>query len=62
MIYSVTQGLLTDIQSVLDKVTVEFARCSLGLENAANNMTLFATALLLLNLAGLTGVRASHPR
>ncbi|KAJ5347504.1 uncharacterized protein N7506_000757 [Penicillium brevicompactum] len=47
-----------NFSTVLDKVTVEFARCSLGLENAASTMTLFATALLLLELAGLTGNKA----
>jgi hypothetical protein len=62
MVYTITQDLLMVRQSVLDKVAVECARCSLGLENAASTMTLFATALLLLNLAGLTGVRGSHSR
>ncbi|KAJ5142706.1 uncharacterized protein N7515_001493 [Penicillium bovifimosum] len=41
--------------SALEKVSTEFARCSVGLESASGTMTLFATALLLLNLAGLTG-------
>ncbi|KAJ5446521.1 Transcription factor [Penicillium cf. griseofulvum] len=39
----------------LEKVTAEFARCSMGVDSASGTMTLFATALLLINLAGLTG-------
>ncbi|KAJ5964196.1 uncharacterized protein N7479_004072 [Penicillium vulpinum] len=44
-----------NFSGALDKVTAEFARCSIGLENTSGTVTLFATALLLLNLAGLTG-------
>ncbi|KAF4768233.1 hypothetical protein HAV15_002063 [Penicillium sp. str.  len=44
-----------NFSGALDNVTAEFSRCSMGLESASGTMTLFATALLLLNLAGLTG-------
>ncbi|KAJ9488496.1 hypothetical protein VN97_g4797 [Penicillium thymicola] len=44
-----------NFSGALDKVTAEFSRCSMGLESASGTMTLFATVLLLLNLAGLTG-------
>ncbi|KAJ5617931.1 hypothetical protein N7537_003045 [Penicillium hordei] len=44
-----------NFSGALDKVTAEFSRCSMGLESAFGTMTLFATVLLLLNLAGLTG-------
>ncbi|KGO38802.1 Transcription factor, fungi [Penicillium expansum] len=47
-----------NFSGALDKVTAEFARCSMGLESASGTMTLFATVLLLLNLAGLTGEKA----
>ncbi|CAG8261223.1 unnamed protein product [Penicillium salamii] len=41
--------------AVLENVTSEFSRCSLGLDNSTGTMTMLATALLLLELAGLTG-------
>ncbi|KAJ5503529.1 hypothetical protein N7463_006403 [Penicillium fimorum] len=44
-----------NFSGALEKVTAEFARCSIGLEGASGTMSLFATALLLINLAGLTG-------
>ncbi|KAJ5412387.1 uncharacterized protein N7487_006746 [Penicillium crustosum] len=44
-----------NFSGALDNVTAEFSRSSMGLESASGTMTLFATALLLLNLAGLTG-------
>ncbi|CAG7923662.1 unnamed protein product [Penicillium olsonii] len=45
--------------AVLEKLTAEFSRCSLGLDNASGTMTMLATALLLFELAGLTGVGLS---
>ncbi|CAG8893022.1 unnamed protein product [Penicillium egyptiacum] len=44
-----------NFSDALNKVTAEFARCSVGLESASGTVTLFATVLLLINLAGLTG-------
>ncbi|KAJ5572207.1 transcriptional regulator family: C2H2 zinc finger and Fungal Specific TF [Penicillium sp. DV-2018c] len=41
--------------NALEEISIEFSRCTVGLENASGTMTLFATVLLLLNLAGLTG-------
>lgn len=48
---------LTFLQSVLENITAEFARVSTGPKCACTTMTLFATVMLLLNLAGLTEVR-----
>lgn len=48
--------ILTNPQAVLENVTSEFSRCSLGLDNSTGTVTMLATALLLLELAGLTGV------
>ncbi|KAJ5374130.1 hypothetical protein N7517_006136 [Penicillium concentricum] len=50
-----TAFVYRNFSGALGKVTAEFARCSMGLEGASGTMTLFATALLLINLAGLTG-------
>ncbi|CAI7621778.1 unnamed protein product [Penicillium glandicola] len=47
-----------NFSGALDKVTAEFAQCSVGRESTSGTMTLFATVLLLLNLAGLTGEKA----
>ncbi|CDM26469.1 transcriptional regulator family: C2H2 zinc finger and Fungal Specific TF [Penicillium roqueforti] len=44
-----------NFSGTLEKVTAEFGGCSMGLESASGTVTLFATVLLLLNLAGLTG-------
>ncbi|CAG7941688.1 unnamed protein product [Penicillium nalgiovense] len=44
-----------NFSSALDKVTAEFSRCSMGLESVSGTVTSFATVLLLINLAGLTG-------
>ncbi|KAJ6156755.1 hypothetical protein N7497_005640 [Penicillium chrysogenum] len=44
-----------NFSSALNKVTAEFSRCSMGLESVSGTVTSFATVLLLINLAGLTG-------
>ncbi|CAP93583.1 Pc16g09130 [Penicillium rubens Wisconsin 54-1255] len=44
-----------NFSSTLNKVTAEFSRFSMGLESVAGTVTSFATVLLLINLAGLTG-------
>lgn len=41
---------------VLEKITAELAKCSLGTESSANTMSTFAAAFLFLNLAAMTGV------
>ena len=43
-------------QYVLEKVTADLARCTMGVETPASAMSIFATAFLFLNLAVLTGV------
>ncbi|KAJ5586892.1 uncharacterized protein N7459_002657 [Penicillium hispanicum] len=40
---------------VLDKVTSELAKCTMGVETSAATISIFATAFLFLNLAVLTG-------
>jgi len=43
-------------QYVLERVTADLARCTMGVETPASAMSIFATAFLFLNLAVLTGV------
>ncbi|KAJ5678803.1 hypothetical protein N7462_007047 [Penicillium macrosclerotiorum] len=40
---------------MLEKVTSDLAKCTMGVESPANTMSIFATAFLFLNLAVLTG-------
>lgn len=41
---------------MLEKVTTDLAKCTMGVETPSATMSIFATAFLLLNLAVLTGV------
>jgi hypothetical protein len=41
---------------MLEKVTADLAKCTMGAESPASAMSIFATAFLFLNLAVLTGV------
>jgi hypothetical protein len=41
---------------MLEKITAELAKCTMGVESPASAMSIFATAFLFLNLAVLTGV------
>ena len=41
---------------MLEKVTADLAKCTMGVESPASAMSIFATAFLFLNLAVLTGV------
>ncbi|KAJ6044959.1 uncharacterized protein N7446_003156 [Penicillium canescens] len=50
-----TDFVSRNFTSVLEQVTAEFSRCTVGVENASDTMTLFATALLFLHLPLLTG-------
>lgn len=43
-------------QHVLEKVTADLAKCTMGVESPSRTMSTFATAFLFLNLAVLTGV------
>lgn len=43
-------------QFVLDKITADLAKCSVGTEDTMNTMNTFAAAFLFLNLAAMTGV------
>ena len=58
------QMLNKNFQHMLEKVTAELAKCTMGVESPASTMSIFTTAFLFLNLAVLTGVclLASPPR
>ncbi|KAJ5929093.1 transcriptional regulator family: C2H2 zinc finger and Fungal Specific TF [Penicillium verhagenii] len=57
-----TQGTAAFVQKnfthVLEKITAELAKCSMGVESPANTMSIFATTFLFLNLAVLTGEKS----
>lgn len=44
---------------MLEKVTADLAKCTMGVESPGSAMSIFATAFLFLNLAVLTGVWVS---
>ncbi|OJJ47729.1 hypothetical protein ASPZODRAFT_94492 [Penicilliopsis zonata CBS 506.65] len=50
-----TDFVSRNFTSVLDKLTVELTRCSLGANHPIDTMSTFAAALLFLHLAALTG-------
>lgn len=41
---------------MLERVTADLAKCTMGVESPSSTMSIFATAFLFLNLAVLTGV------
>lgn len=46
---------------MLERVTADLAKCTMGVESPSSTISIFATAFLFLNLAVLTGVRISSP-
>ncbi|KAJ5403445.1 transcriptional regulator family: C2H2 zinc finger and Fungal Specific TF [Penicillium cosmopolitanum] len=44
-----------DFSNMLERVTADLAKCTMGVESPSSTMSIFATAFLFLNLAVLTG-------
>ncbi|KAJ6005443.1 hypothetical protein N7451_003387 [Penicillium sp. IBT 35674x] len=54
--------VLRNFTHVLEKITSELAKCTMGVESPANTMSIFATTFLFLNLAVLTGEKSHLER
>ena len=51
-----TGFVLKNFTHVMEKITAELSKCSMGVETPSNVVSIFGTAFLFLNLAVLTGV------
>jgi hypothetical protein len=54
---SLSLAIANTRQFVLEKITTELTKCSVGVESTMGTMNTFAAAFLFLNLAAMTGVR-----